>query len=316
MITIGNGSITNIVNDSHSRLVLGTVLQNILFSYERFKCSFTKVDNNYLKVPIYCNEAFGFGRGNTNRLDEFFFGIGNDMEKRKRLMVLTWEKLTVQGALKTINMINLEFGIALTAEQHVGLKNAYKSAVGRYRKVDADSHTIDAFIGKFRKGSKPFRNIISKASVKKNLQQISHVRTFLRLTNCNPPSDTRIKSLFCSWNKTVFSSIINLFKFKYYNNILGTNNRVSHFNPEVNAGCTFCNISGPRPIPVKSFCHIFYDCPIVNGLIVELEKKYLVGNIMTRENFFISNFVDNQKDNIACNILLDGFRYLIWQIKI
>jgi hypothetical protein len=89
MTTIGNGSITNIVNDSHSRLVLGTVLQNILLSYERFKCSFTKVDNNYLKVPIYCNEAFGFGRGNTNRLDEFFFGIGNDMEKRKRLMVLT-----------------------------------------------------------------------------------------------------------------------------------------------------------------------------------------------------------------------------------
>jgi hypothetical protein len=79
MFAIGNGSITDIVNDSHSRLVLGTVLQNILFSYEPFKCSFTKVDNNYLKVPIYCNEAFGFGRGNMNHLDEFFFGTGNDM---------------------------------------------------------------------------------------------------------------------------------------------------------------------------------------------------------------------------------------------
>ncbi len=130
MLTVGNGSITNIVNDSHSRLVLGTVLQNILVSYERFKCSFTKVDNNYLKVPIYCNEAFGFGRGNVNRLDEFFFEIGNDMEKRKRLMALTWKNLTIQGALKTINMINVEFDIALTAEQHVGLKNAYKSTVG------------------------------------------------------------------------------------------------------------------------------------------------------------------------------------------
>jgi hypothetical protein len=172
-------------------------------------------------------------------------------------MVLTWEKLTFQGALKTINMINLEFCIAITNEQHVGLKNAYKSAVGRYRKLDADSQTIASFIGKFRKGSKPFRNIISKASAKKNMSQLSHVRTFLRLTNCDPPSDVRIKSLFCSWNKTVFSSRINLFKFKYYNNILGTNNRVSHFNPEVNAGCTFCNISGPRPIPVESFSHIF-----------------------------------------------------------
>ncbi len=313
MITIGNGSITDIVNDSHSRNALGTVLQNILVSYDSFKCSFTKVDNNYLKVPIYCNNAFGFGRGNMNRLDEEFFGIGNDMEKRKKIMVLTWEKLTSQGALKTIDMINLELDIAFTNEQHAGLKNAYKSAVGRYRKVDADSQTIGGFLGRFRKGSKPFRNIVAKANVKQNLSLLPHIKTFLRLIDCGPPSDVRIKSLFCSWNKTVFSSRINLFKFKYYNNILGTNNRVSHFNREINAGCTFCNISGPRPIPAESFSHIFYDCPVVNGLIFELEKKYLVGNSLTKEKYFISNFAENEKDNIACNILLDGFRYLIWQ---
>jgi hypothetical protein len=179
--------------------------------------------------------------------------------------------------------------------------------------VDADSQSIASFLGRFRKGSKPFRNIISKANAKQNMSQLPQVKTFLRLIDCDPPSDVRIKSLFCSWNKTVFSSRINLFKFKYYNNILGTNNRVSHFNREINAGCTFCNISGPRPIPVESFSHIFYDCPVVNGLILELEKKYLVGNTMTKENYFISNFAENEKDNIACNILLDGFKYLIWQ---
>jgi hypothetical protein len=34
------------------------------------------------------------------------------------------------------------------------------------------------------------------------------------------------------------------------------------------------------------------------------------------EKFFLSNFGENEKDNIACSILLDGFRYLVWQKKL
>ncbi len=34
------------------------------------------------------------------------------------------------------------------------------------------------------------------------------------------------------------------------------------------------------------------------------------------EKYFLSNFGENKKDNITCSILLDGFRYLIWQKKL
>jgi hypothetical protein len=47
-----------------------------------------------------------------------------------------------------------------------------------------------------------------------------------------------------------------------------------------------------------------------------MEKKYFRGTPITRETFFLSNFSDKEKENIACNILLDGFRYLIWQKKL
>jgi hypothetical protein len=107
-----------------------------------------------------------------------------------------------------------------------------------------------------------------------------------------------------------------LFKFKFYNNILGTNNRISHFNRDVDAACTFCSLVGPRSVPEESFRHIFFDCPAVNSIILGLEKKYFRGKIITMEKFFLSNFGDNEKDNIACSILLDGFRYLIWQKKL
>jgi hypothetical protein len=167
--------------------------------------------------------------------------------------------------------------------------------------------TLDAFLGRFIKGSKPFRNVMACDGVKTKPSLLPQVKTFLRLIDCEPPPDTRIKSLFCSWNKTVFSSRVNTFKFKFYNNLLGTNNRISHFNREVDAGCTFCSLSGPRPVPVESFKHIFFDCPNVHRIIMELDKKYFRGNPITMEKFFLSNFGENEKDNIACNILLDGF---------
>jgi hypothetical protein len=84
----------------------------------------------------------------------------------------------------------------------------------------------------------------------------------------------------------------------------------------VDAACTFCSLAGPRPVPEETFRHIFFYCPYVNNIILGMEKKYFRGNPITREKFFLSNFGDNEKDNIACSILLDGFRYLIWQKKL
>jgi hypothetical protein len=188
-----------------------------------------------------------------------------------------------------------DLGITLTQEQYNGLSNAYRSAENRYRKIDAEILTLDAFLRRFVKGSKPFRNVLASDGVKTKPVLLPQVKTFLRLIDCEPPPDIRIKSLFCGWNKTVFSSRINMFKFKFYNNRLGTNNRISHFNREVDAGCTFCNLAGPRPVPVESFKHIFFDCPIVHGIILEIEKKYLRGNPITMEKFFLANFGENEK---------------------
>ncbi len=84
----------------------------------------------------------------------------------------------------------------------------------------------------------------------------------------------------------------------------------------MDAACTFCSLAGPRPVPEESFRHIFFDCPTVQKIILGMEKKYFRGTPITREKFFLSNFNDNEKENIACNILLDGFRYLIWQKKL
>jgi hypothetical protein len=43
LLTTSNGTVTNIVNDTYSRNALGRVLQNILVSYDRFKCSLQRL---------------------------------------------------------------------------------------------------------------------------------------------------------------------------------------------------------------------------------------------------------------------------------
>jgi hypothetical protein len=139
----------------------------------------TKAGNNFLKVPIYCKNAFGFGRGNINKLDEEFFAVGNDMEKRKTLIGLTWEKLSNNGTINTADEITRDLGIMFTQEQYNGLSNAYRSAENRYRKIDAEMVTLDAFLGRFMKGSKPFRNVLVSVGVKTKPALIPQVKTFL-----------------------------------------------------------------------------------------------------------------------------------------
>jgi hypothetical protein len=111
-------------------------------------------------------------------------------------------------------------------------------------------------------------------------------------------------------------SNINMFKFKFYNNILGLNSRVAHFNNEIDARCTFCKITGPFPVPSETFVHIFFDCPSVYKIIQTLYSRYFLNQTITKENYFLANYSEIEIDNLPINILLDLFRYLIWQEKL
>jgi hypothetical protein len=89
---------------------------------------------------------------------------------------LTWENLVSNGSMNTAAEITRDLGITLTQEQYNGLINAYRSAENRYRKIDAEVLTLDTFLGRFRKGLKPFRNVLASAYVKKSLHTYRKLR--------------------------------------------------------------------------------------------------------------------------------------------
>jgi hypothetical protein len=142
------------------------------------------------------------------------------------------------------------------------------------------------------------------------------VTSFSALIDCQAPDEKRLKSLFCSWNKCFLDSRMRIFKFKYYNNIIGLNSRVAHFNPEVTAECTLCNITGPRPVASETMEHLFFSCPFAQKMLQKLKEKYLYNTEIQRETFFWGIVSDNEKENICATILFDVFRYLIWQAKL
>ncbi len=316
LINLSGGDVTLLANDNITRNAVGCTLNYIVDSYMQFKSKFTVIGNNYLTVPLYCNAAFGYDRGNHKKLDSDFFGITMPGQYRDRVIKLTWGSLTVNGVLATKPEIENILGEMLTREQYCNLKAAYRSAVNRYQKIDATSLTISEFHSKFKKGSRNFRNVMSYGSTVIKVSGSRPCKTFARLIDCPVPVEARAAAMYTSWSSHFLNTSIRDFLFKFYNNILGINTRVANFNQNINAGCTFCGINGPFPVPAETFTHLFFDCNHVQNILGRLYDKYLCNFDLNKNSFFITNINEKECENWPVMLFFNIVRYNIWQNKL
>ena len=107
-----------------------------------------------------------------------------------------------------------------------------------------------------------------------NIKKLPQVKTFALLTGSVDTPDARIRGMLGAWNNNFLPGKISTFLFKFYNNILGINSRVSKFNNTVDPGCTFCTIKNIRPVCKESFVHICYYCETTNKIIAEFFERY------------------------------------------
>jgi hypothetical protein len=168
----------------------------------------------------------------------------------------------------------------------------------------------------FKKGTKNFRKVIDLQDKVQNIVLSTQAKTFFRTTETNEPTSQRIKSLFSNWNLHYLSSGIRVFIFKYYNNILGINSRIAHFNREIDAGCTFCVLRKNLPAPKETLSHIFFNCPTTSDVLVKFYAKYLRGITLEQNTFFLSNASEYESENRPLSLVLDIVRYVIWQHKL
>jgi hypothetical protein len=100
LATLAGGDVLNSCFDTAFRESVGDLLCNIVKSFSYFKMHFTMSSNNYLYVPIYCNDTFGYGRGLENKLNGEFFGISRLGPQRNKILGITWSDIKNGNVLK------------------------------------------------------------------------------------------------------------------------------------------------------------------------------------------------------------------------
>jgi hypothetical protein len=153
-----------------------------------------------------------------------------------------------------------------------------------------------------------------------NISQTKFFVKFSDITRAVLPVGSVLSHRISMWNITGLTNRIKTFVFKFYNNLLGLNTRLSHFVINQSRGCTFCN-GTVNPVPDETFLHLFFDCPTTSSWQDKfLEKFITLPANLTREQrlqlFFFGILPNGTKDNLFLAFAIILFQFCIWEEKL
>jgi hypothetical protein len=134
------------------------------------------------------------------------------------------------------------------------------------------------------------------------------------------PDNKILKILNGQWALSYYPVSLREFIFKFRNNILGLNTRVSHFNNNVGRGCTFCAKAGSPNVPDENFLHLFFNCTHTKLVIDGLFTRYLDHDLRDIEGqkkiLFTGMGPDFNEPNIFLLTIMSIALHFIWQCKL
>jgi hypothetical protein len=165
------------------------------------------------------------------------------------------------------------------------------------------------------KGSKKLRLILEPVrpeAISKNILTIT-----LTITETVPSIDIS-KELNTIWGLNFLENSTRVFAFKLFNNVLGTNNRVSKFVRNHSPFCTFCEILGREELERESINHLFQDCPSVEPLITSIIRWFWHGtnNTVSRKDYLCGKSDEDTSKTRIWNIFVLTIKYYIWTCKL
>jgi hypothetical protein len=90
---------------------------------------------------------------------------------------------------------------------------------------------------------------------------------FCEINHVNVPDTSVIPHFLSSWNVSFLDNNLREFIYKFRNNLIKTNDRLSHILSNVDQTCFLCKC---LPISLKhheTFNHLFRTCPVTKNLI-------------------------------------------------
>jgi hypothetical protein len=252
------------------------IIYNIAVSYVKFKQKFYAQNDNFKKSYLLCNPVIDWARGDKRPLDLNFFRQ-NPTINPERLAKTRFKDVYSNGPMQ-LDVINAnnDLNLGLNLNTYLRLMGActnFRNSLKANRVNDSTSIDLKDFFNSFKKGSKSVRRIFSNVP-DSDICNLKQVQSFLRITNItlNEINVSEIKIQFSLWANPAFKMDFREFVFKFYNNNLGINTRVSHFAAEVNRNCTFCTLG--NEINDESFEHLFLQCNKIINIRERLFQEF------------------------------------------
>ncbi len=153
-----------------------------------------------------------------------------------------------------------------------------------------------------------------------NSSQTKFFGTFHNITQATLPAGTVLSHRISMWNSGGLTNRIKTFIFKFYNNLLCLNTRLSHFVINQSRGCTFCN-GTVDPVPDETFLHLFIDCPTTALWHDKFLDKYITLpanlNRAQRLQLLLFGILPNgTRDNSFLAFAVILFQFCIWEEKL
>jgi len=106
------------------------------------------------------------------------------------------------------------------------------------------------------------------------------------------------------------------FIFKFFNNYLAVNTRLSHFAVEQSRDCTFCTLKNTRVD--ETFVHLFFYCPTVCELQIRFTNEFFDGRIqgLAAVKFWLCWLYGEEKFNFFIASCIAAFQFTVWEYKI
>jgi hypothetical protein len=194
----------------------------------------------------------------------------------------------------------------------------YSNSIKTNRVNNGTSMCVKDFFRTFKKGSKSIRSVITSNSKQILLENLQSVKTYFNITGTTFTSNTQLGLLYTLWSCSNLPNRFREFCFKFSNNLLGINTRISHFVGNHSRACTFCTITKPVP-PDETFLHLFYECDTVGAVHHKFYTKNfpeINGNEIEKRKLWFGLIPSNIRDKtlFICTIMLIQFG--IWESKL
>jgi hypothetical protein len=254
-------------------------------------------------------------------LDGNFFGKKYYAANKNRIRKLTFEDCFTDGRFKSINEFAERTGLRFPPLTWMNLQTAItyaKKILPKTTDKVKKELPLGKFIGRFKKGSKPFRQTIDKATyVGESCLDLTIVKSYARITLNNVQSEEITKKFLYSWNHGYLDNKLREFIYKCRHNTLRAGDRLSHIL-NTDSNYFFCKNLPQQSLVSESFHHIFFGCPITNNVLnMILIKNNVVFNVVDvnfSEVYWYCTI--NQSLCLPALIFFDIFRYCIWNHRI